>query len=317
VADLLLWLGFNVIVLAMLALDLGVLHRKAHAVSLKEAALWSAVWIVLSIIFGSIVYVSRGADSGLQFFSGYLIEKALSVDNIFVFVLIFAYFQVARQYQHRVLFWGIIGALIMRGAMILIGAALIERFHWIMYLFGLFLVYTAFRLATNRAEKVDPSHNPAVRLARRFLPVTDHYIGQSFLARQAGRLVATPLLLVLLVIETTDLVFALDSIPAVFAISQDPFIVYTSNVFAILGLRALYFLVAGMLQRLEYLQYGLSIILGFVGIKMLIQDIYKVPTTLSLTFIVVVLSIVVAASLINRKRNQVRHQAQSLPVEDA
>lgn len=314
--ELPLWIGFNIIVVGMLVLDLGVLHRNAHAVSLKEAAVWSVVWIALSVIFGAVVYVARGSEPGLQFFSGYLIEKALSVDNIFVFVLIFAYFQVPRQYQHRVLFWGIIGALVMRGIMILVGAALIERFHWIMYIFGVFLVYTGWRLATNKEEKVDPSHNPVVRLARRFLPITDHHAGQAFFVRQAGRLLATPLLLVLLVVETTDLVFAVDSIPAVFAISQDPFIVYTSNVFAILGLRALYFLVAGVLQRLEHLQLGLSVILVFVGIKMLIQDIYKIPTTLSLAFIMTVLTVVVVTSLISRRRNQVRKRAESLHADD-
>jgi TerC family integral membrane protein len=300
--DLPLWLGFNVLVAAMLVLDLGVFHRRAHAVSLKEAAIWSAVWIGLSLVFFAIVYVARGPESDLQFLSGYVIEKALSVDNIFVFVIIFAYFRVPAAYQHRVLFWGILGALVMRAAMIFAGAALIHRFEWVMYIFGAFLVVTGWRLARRGDVHPDPSHNPVVRMAKRFLPFTDRYAGQSFLVREGSRLLATPLLLVLLVVETTDLLFATDSIPAVFAVSQDAFIVYTSNVFAILGLRALYFLVGGMMERLEYLQYGLAVILMFVGAKMLVRDIYEIPTAASLLFICLVLAIVVVTSLISERR---------------
>jgi tellurite resistance protein TerC len=302
--DLPLWIGFNALVLLMLILDLGVFHRKAHTVTLKEAGIWSAVWIGLSIVFGIIVYITRGSESGLQFFSGYLIEKALSVDNIFVFVMLFTYFKVPGEYQHRVLFWGIIGALIMRAIMIIVGAALIERFSWIMYVFGVFLVYTGIRMATHDNSERDPSHNPVVRLARRFLPMTDKYHGQSFLVREGGRLLATPLLLVLLVVETTDLLFATDSIPAVFAVTTDVFIVYTSNVFAILGLRALYFLIAGLMQRLRHLQYGLSAILVFVGLKMLLRDIYHITTPVSLFFIIAVLTIVVITSLISDRRSR-------------
>jgi tellurite resistance protein TerC len=300
--DLPLWLGFNAVVVIMLVLDLGVFHRRAHGVSLKEAGAWSAVWIALSLIFGAIVYTVRGAESGLQFFSGYLIEKALSVDNIFVFVMLFAYFKVPNEYQHRVLFWGILGALLMRAVMILVGAALIERFEWIMYIFGAFLVFTGIRMATHKDTENDPSKNVVVRLARRFLPMTDQYHGQAFVIRQAGRLLATPLLLVLLVVETTDLLFATDSIPAVFAVSTDVFIVYTSNVFAILGLRALYFLVAGLMKRLRHLQYGLSAILVFVGAKMLLRDIYHISTVLSLSVIIGVLAIVVVTSLLSDRR---------------
>jgi tellurite resistance protein TerC len=308
-ADLPLWLGFNVLVVGMLVLDLGVFHRRSHAVSIKEAGIWTVVWISLSLLFNAAIYVFRGAESGVQFLSAYLIEKALSVDNIFVFVLIFSYFQVPARYQHRVLFWGIISALVMRGAIILAGAALIERFNWVMYLFGGFLVLTGWRMMTKGDSHPDPARNPVVRLARRFLPVTDDYHGEAFVVRQAGQLLITPLFLVLLVVESTDLLFATDSIPAVFAISQDPFIVYTSNVFAILGLRALYFLLAGVMQRLQYLQFGLAIILIFVGAKMLIRDIYEVPTVLSLAVIVVILAIVITTSLISERRRS----AQALP----
>jgi tellurite resistance protein TerC len=300
--DLPLWIGFNIIVFALLAIDLGVLNRHAHEVSIREAAIWSAVWIGVSLAFGAVVYVVKGAEAGLQFYSAYLIEKSLSVDNIFVFVLIFAYFAVAPRYQHRVLFWGIIGALVMRGIIIFSGAALIQRFEWIMYIFGAFLVVTGIRLARRQEAAPDPSHNPVVRLARRFIPFSEDYADDKFFIRQAGKLLATPLFLVLLVVETSDLMFAVDSIPAVFAVSQDPFIVYTSNVFAILGLRALYFLVAGAIQRLEYLQQGLAVILVFVGVKMLVRDLYEVPTILSLAVIVLVLAVVVVASLLKRKK---------------
>jgi tellurite resistance protein TerC len=312
VSDLSLWIGFGVVVSVMLALDLGVFHRHAHEVSLKEAGVWSAIWIALSLVFAGVIYVLRGSESGLQFLSGYVIEKSLSVDNIFVFVLIFSYFQVPAKYQHRVLFWGILGALVMRASMIFTGVALIERFDWIMYVFGAFLVVTALRLASQQGEHTAPTDNPVVRLARRVLPFTDQYEGQSFFVRQAGRLLATPLFLVLIVVETTDLIFAVDSIPAVFAISQDPFIVFTSNVFAILGLRALYFLVGGMMQRLQHLQFGLAIILGFVGVKMLLRDIYHIPTVLSLLFIIGVLCIVIVTSLLADRRNaQAKNEAES------
>ncbi len=315
--DLPLWIGFNVVVIAMLALDLGVFHRHAHKVSLREAAIWSTIWITLSLVFAAIVYSVRGPESGLQFLSGYLIEKALSVDNIFVFVLIFSYFQVAPQYQHRVLFWGIISALLMRAAMIFAGAALIERFDSIMYVFGAFLVITGWRLATRPEERPDPLQSPVVRLARRFLPFTDKYVGQKFFVREGGKLLATPLFLVLLVVETTDLLFATDSIPAIFAVSQDPFIVYTSNVFAILGLRALYFLVGGMMQRLKHLQFGLAAILAFVGAKMLLRDVYHIPTAASLLFIIVILLVAVVASLLSDRRERESAMRQSVESENA
>lgn len=293
------WIVFNLFVLFLLALDLGVFHRHSHAVSTKEAAIWSAVWIGLALVFNVGVYYFAGPEAGLQFFTGYLLEKSLSVDNIFVFVMLFSFFAVPPAYQHRVLFWGILGALIMRGALIGLGAYLIGQFHWILYLFGLFLVVTGIRLFMQKEnETIEPEKNPLVRGLRRFMPVTTGYRGEKFLVREGGKLAATPLLVVLLVVETTDLLFAFDSIPAIFAITQDPFIVYTSNVFAILGLRALYFLLASVMGRFRYLKMGLSGILVFIGVKMLIMDIYHMPITLSLGVIAVVLTLSVIASLV-------------------
>jgi tellurite resistance protein TerC len=293
-----LWAGFNAFVLAMLALDLGVFHRKAHEVSIREAAGWSAVWVALALAFNYGVYHFAGRDAGLQFLTGYLIEKALSVDNIFVFVLVFSYFRVPARYQHRVLFWGILGALVMRGIMIAAGAALIARFHWVIYLFGAFLVVTGIRMATQKEHAIEPESNPVIRLIRRLVPVTGQYHGQSFFVREGGRRVATPLFVVLAFVETTDLIFAVDSIPAVFAVTTDPFLVYTSNVFAILGLRALYFLLAGVIHRFHFLKLGLSAVLVFVGAKMLLADAYEVPMGLSLGIIALVLAVSVVASLL-------------------
>ena len=303
-----LWIGFNVFVLSMLALDLGVFHRKAHAVSGREALIWSIVWISLSLVFNALIYFYwdriipnseyTNSEAALAFLTGYLIEKSLSVDNIFVFILIFSFFAVPAAYQHRVLFWGILGALILRGILIVIGAALLEQFHWIIYVFGAFLVFTGIRMALSREdEKVHPDKNPVVKFFRRFMPVTENFERDRFFVRRAGRLMATPLLLILLVVESTDLVFAVDSIPAIFAVTQDPFIVYTSNVFAILGLRALYFLLAGMHARFAYLQQGLAVILAFVGVKMILQRWYHIETWASLTFIAVVLAVSIIASL--------------------
>jgi tellurite resistance protein TerC len=293
-----LWGGFTAFVLAMLALDLGVFHRKAHEVSVREAGTWSAVWIGLALAFGAGVYHFMGQDAGLQFFTGYLIEKALSVDNIFVFVLVFSYFRVPSHYQHRVLFWGILGALVMRGAMIAAGAALLERFHWILYVFGAFLVITGIRMATQRAAAIDPASSPVLRLVRRLMPVTDGYRGQRFFVREAGRRVATPLFVVLALVETTDLIFAVDSIPAVFAVTTDPFLVFTSNVLAILGLRSLYFLLAGVIHRFHHLKTGLAAVLVFVGAKMLLAEVVAVPVGVSLGVIALVLGTSVVASLL-------------------
>lgn len=307
-----LWLGFNLFVLGMLALDLGVFHRKAHAVSLKEAAIWSIVWIVLALIFNLGIYLFwdevsyassyTNREAALAFFTGYLIEKSLSVDNIFVFVLIFTFFAVPAAYQHRVLFWGIIGALLMRGALIAIGAALLKEFHWIIYVFGAFLIFTGIRMALHKNEQLHPEQNPLVKLLRKLMPVTDGYEGDKFFIRRAGKLMATPLFLVLLLVESTDLVFAVDSIPAIFAITDDPFIVYTSNVFAILGLRSLYFLLAGVVDKFHYLKLGLSVVLVFVGIKMVIVDLYKIPVGLSLAVIATILTTSIVASLIRARR---------------
>ena len=279
---LFLWVAFNVFVLGMLALDLAVFHRKAHAVSLREAFIWSVVWITLALIFNSGIYYFWGAEKALEFLAGYLIEKSLSVDNLFVFLVIFSYFAVPAMYQHRVLFWGILGALVMRAIFIATGAALLTAFHWMIYVFGGFLIITGIKLLLTGDHKLEPEKNPAVRLLRRIMHVTNEYHGQRFFVRKDRRLWATPLLLVLVVVETTDVIFAVDSIPAIFAITMDPFIVYTSNVFAILGLRALYFLLAGIMDMFRYLKVGLSFVLCFVGVKMMIVDLYKIPIGVSL-----------------------------------
>jgi tellurite resistance protein TerC len=296
-AHLGLWIGFAVVVFGMLALDLGVFHRHSHTVSLKEAGIWSAVWIALSLLFGGVVWFMLGRDASIQFLTGYLIEKSLSVDNIFVFVLIFSYFAVPAQYQHRVLFWGIFGALVMRAILIGLGLGLINSFHWIIYVFGAFLVFTGFRMAFHDSEDIDPEKNPVLRLAKRFIPVSTEYHGEKFFVRHAGKLIATPLFLVLLMVESTDLVFAVDSIPAILAVSSDPFIVYTSNVFAILGLRAMYFLLAGVVDKFRYLKIGLSVILVYVGVKMLISDWYKIDPFVSLGIIATILTVAILGSL--------------------
>jgi tellurite resistance protein TerC len=315
-----LWVGFNIFVLALLALDLGVFHRKAHAVSVREATIWSVIWISLSMLFNLGIYFFwhdlvptspyTNGDAALAFFTGYLIEKSLSVDNIFVFVLIFTYFSVPAQYQHRVLFWGILGALVMRAALILVGAALIKEFHWVIWIFGAFLIFTGIRMAFHKDAELHPEDNPLVKVVKRFMPVTQGYHGASFFVREAGKLMVTPLLLVLLIVESTDLVFAVDSIPAIFAVTEDPFIVYTSNVFAILGLRSLYFLLAGVMHKFHYLKLGLSAVLTFVGVKMLFPDLselvtgvsYKIPTLLSLGVVAGMLVVAVVASLLRARR---------------
>ena len=292
------WVIFNVFVLAMLALDLGVFHRTDHAVGMKEASIWTVVWISLALIFNAGIYFFAGPEPALQFLTGYLIEKSLSVDNIFVFVMLFSYFNVPVVYQHRVLFWGILGALLMRGALIGVGAFLISQFHWVIYIFGAFLVFTGIRMGVQKEETVEVESNSVVKLLRRFMPVTQQYRGHSIFVRESGRLLATPLFVVLLIVETTYLIFALDSIPAIFAVTTDPFLVYTSNVFAILGLRSLYFLLADVVTKFRFLKIGLSVILVFVGVKMLIVDIYHIPIVLSLGVIASVLVISIIASWI-------------------
>ncbi|WIG59382.1 MAG: Integral membrane protein TerC [Ktedonobacterales bacterium] len=291
------WVAFNIFVLGLLALDLGVINRKAHVVSFKEAAIWSAVWIGLALLFNGFIFFWRGPDVGLQFFTGYIIEKTLSIDNIFVFVLIFSAFAVPAAYQQRVLLWGVLGALVMRGLLIAFGAVLISTFDWVFYVFGAFLVITGARMAFHKEGEIHPNRNIVVRLARRIFPVTDGYEGARFFTRRHGLLYITPLLIVLLVVETTDIIFALDSIPAIFAVTTDPFIVYTSNVFAILGLRSLYFLLAGSVSRFAYLRYGLSAVLVLVGIKMLVAELYHPPLALWLGLIVAILGASIVLSL--------------------
>ncbi|MCG3118559.1 MAG: putative membrane-bound redox modulator Alx [bacterium] len=308
--ELLLWIGFNVFVLAMLALDLGVFHRKAHEVKVKEALWWSAVWIALALTFNAGIYFFRGEEAALEFLTGYLLEKALSVDNIFVFIMIFAYFRVPALYQHKVLFWGILGALIMRAIFIATGITLLQHFHWVIYIFGAFLIITGIKLAMQQDKEVHPEKNPVLKLFQRFMPVTKNFEGDKFFVKRDGRRFATPLLVVLLIVETTDVVFALDSIPAILAITTDPFIVYTSNVFAILGLRALYFALAGIMQMFHYLSYGLAAILVFVGIKMMIMDFYKLPIAVSLGVVAGILAIAVILSLVRPRRNA---EALSMP----
>ena len=293
-----LWIGFNAFILLMLALDLGVFHRRSHAISLGEATTWSVVWVVVSLAFNLGLLHWYGRTAALEFLTGYLIEKSLSVDNIFIFVLLFKYFAVEPRYQHRVLFWGILGALVMRGAMIGLGVALIHRFEWVLYLFGAFLVYAGAQMMLQKGEEIQPERNPILRWARKFLPLTKDYAGQKFLVRETGTWRATPLFLVLLVVETTDLAFALDSIPAVFGITRDPFIVYTSNVFAILGLRAFYFLLAGVLPYFRYLSTGLSLVLMFVGVKMLSERWVHISTGASLGIVGAVLAVAVVASVV-------------------
>lgn len=303
--DLPLWVWFAFLtgVLGMLALDLGVFHRKAHAVSVREAAIWSAVWVSVALAFGVGVWQMLGPDKGLEYFTGYLLEKSLAVDNLFVFVLVFAALATPPALQHRVLFWGVVGALVMRAIMIFAGAALIDRFHWILYVFGAFLLLTGIKMLLQRHDAaVDLERNPAVRLTRRLIPMTTRYDGQKFFTVENGVRVATPLLLALVFIEFADLVFAVDSIPAIFAVTTDPFIVFTSNVLAILGLRSMYFLLAGVVHRFVYLKTGLSVILLFIGAKMLLLDIYKIPVAVSLGVVASILTISIVASLIRTAR---------------
>lgn len=299
------WVGFNLFVLAMLALDLGVFHRKAHVVTFRESLTWTGVWITLALVFNVGIYHFLGPQKGLEFFTGYVIEKSLSVDNIFVFALLFSYFSVPKLYQHKVLFWGIIGALIMRATMIFLGVALIERFSWVIYLFGLFLIFTGIKMIFKNEEEIHPERNPLIRWFKKLMPVTPEYREDRFFVRESGVLMATPLFVVLLMVEFTDLIFAVDSIPAIFAVTRDPFIVYTSNVFAILGLRSLYFALAGIMDKFHYLKIGLGIVLSFVGVKMLLgHTAWKIDTGVSLIVILGVLALSMVASLIWAKKHE-------------
>jgi tellurite resistance protein TerC len=292
------WAVFGVVIAVMLALDLGVFHRKAHVIRAREAAVWSFVWIGLALLFNLGIYLRSGSDRGVEFFQAYLIEKALSVDNLFVFLAAFSFFAVPEKLQHRVLFWGILGALLTRGAFIAVGAALLATFHWVTYIFGVFLVLTAARLLVGGDEEVRPEKNPVLKLFRRFVRTTPDYAGTHFFVREGGKLFATPLLTVLVMIEATDVVFAVDSIPAVFGVTRDVFIVYTSNIFAVLGLRALTFLVARLVQRLRYLKVGLAMVLAFVGAKMLIADRYRIPDVVSLLVVAGLIGLAAVVSLL-------------------
>ncbi len=292
------WVGFNAYVLVMLALDLGVFHRKDHTISIREALVWTVIWVIQALIFDAGVWHFLGSEQALQFITGYVIEKSLSVDNLFVFLLLFTYFNVKSHIQHKVLFWGIFGALIMRATLIGLGATLIARFHWVMYIFGGFLVLTGIRMIFEAEPEVEPEKNPVVRLVRRLFPMTPDYHGAAFFVRIDGKRYATPLLVVVAVIEVTDLLFAVDSIPAIFSISTDAFIVYTSNVFAILGLRSLYFALAGIIDKFRFLNIGLALVLSFVGVKMLIVKWYEIPTWLALSTVALILSLAVTISVL-------------------
>lgn len=298
------WIIFNAFVLLLLGLDLFVFHRKNHEVKIKEALLTSLFWILLALGFNVLIYFWQGQQAAMEFLTGYLIEKSLSVDNLFVFILIFNFFKVPLKYQHNLLFWGVIGALVLRAIFILVGVALIAKFQFIIYILGAFLVYTGIKMAFTKEQDVDPQHNPLVKWASRHLPMTKTAVGGKFFVRQDGKLYATPLFLVLIMIESTDVVFAADSIPAILAISKDPFIVYTSNVFALLGLRALYFALAGIMQLFYYLHYGLSIILAFIGVKLLISDFYHIDTGYALLVVGTILAISIVASLLFPKKDK-------------
>jgi len=301
---------FTVFIFAMLILDLKVFHRKAHVVKVKEALWLTAFWIVLSLVFAAGVYWRMGNDAGLKFLTGYLLEKSLSLDNIFVFLLIFSYFRVPAQYEHEVLFWGVIGACFFRALFIFTGVALIHQFHWIIYVFGAFLVFTGLKLAFEKDKEVQPEKNPILKIFKKFMPVTEHYEDDKFFVKRGARFFATPLMVVLVVVESTDIIFAVDSIPAILAVTTDPFIVYTSNMFAILGLRSLYFALAAIMKLFHHLHYGLSVILVFVGVKMLLSDLHKIPVGVALGVIVSVLFFSVVASLIWPKKGHGTHHPE-------
>ncbi len=308
------WVAFHIGVFVVLAIDLVGFNRREHVISIKEACIWSVVWVVLSLCFNLLVWQLKGEDAAVDFFTGYVIEYSLSVDNIFVFVLIFTYFKVRAKYQHRVLVWGIIGALMMRGAMIWLGVSLVARFHWILYVFGAFLLITGIRMVMSRGEEIDLEHNFVLRLCRRLMRVTPEYHQQHFLVKQSGRWMLTPLALVLIVIDIMDLIFAVDSIPAVFAITQDEFIIYTSNICAVLGLRSLYFVLAHIIDRFIYLKTGLALVLGFVGVKMLASGFLHIPNWASLFLIITVLTVTILLSIrATRGRHQQDGATEALP----
>lgn len=298
------WIFFNLFLVGMLALDLGLFHRKAKVIAPREALIWSGIWFSISMAFGAIVFAWHGSQAGTEFLTGYMIEWSLSIDNVFVFALIFGFFKVPAAYQYRVLFWGVVSALVMRGVLIATGAALLASFHWIIFIFGGFLIISGIRIATHDESKADPTRNPIVRIFKRFVPSTDEYDGQKFFTRKNGKLLATPLLTVLVAVEATDLIFAVDSIPAIFAVTDEPFIVFTANALALLGLRSLYFALSGIMHKFVYLKYGLAVILVFVGVKMLMKDIYHMPAVLSLGVVLAVLVGAAVASLLATRDEQ-------------
>ena len=302
--DLVSWAIFAVALIGLLSLDLFVFHREAKPVRMREASAWVAVWVSLGLAFGGWIFLTRGSTSGAEYLAGYLIEYSLSMDNVFVFAVLFAYFGVPAAYQHRLLFWGVLGAIVFRAIFILAGTALLESFHIVVYIFGALLLFTAWRMVTAGAENVDPAKNPFLRLMRRLLPVTDDFEGQKFFTRRDGRLWATPLFAALVVVETSDIMFAIDSVPAILSLTTDTFIVFTSNAFAIMGLRSLYFLLAGLIDRFEYLKYGLAALLAFAGLKMLLSDVVHLDIWLSLGVIVVILGASVAISLLITRRRE-------------
>ena len=299
----LLWIAFGVVLVLMLAIDLGVFNRKAHEIGFREALIWSIVWTVVALLFNGAVFLSLGPERGLEFFTGYVIERALSFDNLFVFVLIFSYFGVPRRYHHRALFWGVVGALVTRAVFIAAGVALIVRFEWILYLFGAILVYSGWKMLREKDVEVHPDRNLIIRAARTLFPVTADFGGGQFFLRKDRRVFLTPLFLVLITIETTDIVFAVDSIPAVFGVTHDPFIAFTSNIFAILGLRASYFLLESILKSFRYLSHGLSVVLIFIGLKMLVADFVHIPVGTALAIVITVLAVAMAASMIGKRRD--------------
>jgi tellurite resistance protein TerC len=294
---------FNLVVIVLLGFDLLVCHRNSHEIKMKEALYWSAFWVFLSLLFAVFIYFWRGPTSTMEYLAGYLVEKSLSADNVFVFILIFSYFQIPKLYQHKVLFWGVVGALVMRAIFIFAGISLVAKFHWLLYILGAFLVYLGIKIIFKQETEIHPEKNPVFRIAKKFIPLTDNYEGGNFFIKRNGVYLATPLFIALLVVETTDIVFAIDSIPAVMAITLDPFIIYSSNVFAILGLRALYFALAGLMPLFKYLHYGIGLILAFVGLKMLASAFYKIPVGVSLVVIGVILVLSLLLSLIGPQKN--------------
>jgi tellurite resistance protein TerC len=311
--DVLRWVVLAAVIVGMLALDLFVFHRDAHEVSMREAAAWSVAWIALGLLFGAFVWASRGAEAGGEYLAGYAIEKSLSMDNVFVFAMIFGAFAVPARYQHRVLFWGVVGAIVFRAIFIAAGSALLEAFHLLIYGFGLLLLVTGWRMWRSPLHGVDPSRNRVLRLVRRLVPSTDEYHGQRFFVRHRGRLLATPLFAVLVVVETSDIMFAIESIPAIFAITTDPFLVFSSNAFAILGLRSLYFLLAGLIGRFVYLKQGLAALLVFAGLKILVADVYKMPVFVSLAVIAAILAVSIVASWLATRRGDAGMRQASAP----